>query len=136
MKLSESFQEKVIEPMEKTVAAYAVAMAATLALPGCATLDRVSGVEAGGIPVGRVFTQSATQGTADARRAIRNEIAAPLRLTACPTQQQPRVRESGIGGALGNMADRLFSVNVTPTIGDPTCAQRLDGNGVGPRPTR
>lgn len=138
MSLSENFQ-KVIDPMNRTIAAGALALVTLFTATGCASLDRVSKVEAGGIPVGSVFTKSLTRGTVDARRAVGNAAVAPIRPTACTIQQeQPRTQGPGLLGTLGAVADRLFSVNTTVSIGDPTCGQQsqVDPNGVGPRPTR
>ncbi len=81
MSLSAKFQEMIEDPMNKNIAAAALALATVFSLSGCAgTRLNLPEGNVGGIPVGRVVNQSINRDVYDAKRGLGRAIP---RLRAC-----------------------------------------------------
>ena len=84
MSLSTKFEEMIEDPMNKNIAAAALALATVFSLSGCAgTRLNLPEGNVGGIPVGRVVNQSINRDVYDAKRGLRGAITEQIRPTAC-----------------------------------------------------
>lgn len=124
MSLLENFDDAV-DSMKSHAVTVGVVIATAFSMSAC-----------GSIPVGQIVEQNAKQNLFTARKGIVRAVVAPVRLTPCTIQQQPKQQEPGIVGSIVGALEKTFSLNTTVSVGDPTCGQgqsqgqQVDRNGV------
>lgn len=84
MNLSTKFQEMIEDPMNKNIAAAALALATVFSLSGCAgTRLNLPEGNVGGIPVGSVVNRSGNQKLRYLKEGLRDAITDQISPTAC-----------------------------------------------------